>query len=206
MIDFWKRNRSLTSSFRQFLSVMFQLIKQPSSMGLAISYPAAQPMKSFSKYFLAIVSTLAINVPIAFADTVTVIEGSNSSTSEMVRPGNYTYGNDISQYDPRYKNPNIVPYRLSPTPQESPYFTYPQTNTRPYSTTEPRQPQQTMGLTYTSQGGLDHFSMYMDWGNIATQQNQPQVALNWYQKALAMRPTDKNVIRAIQSLQTSTRK
>lgn len=44
--------------------------------------------------------------------------------------------------------------------------------------------------------------MYMDWGNIALQQNQPQVALNWYQKALAMRPSDKTALRAIQSLQT----
>ncbi len=168
-------------------------------------------MKSFNKYFLAVVSTLAINIPIASADTITVIEGPNNfssgSTSEMVRPGNYTYGNGGSEYHPSYSNPNIVPYRLSPTPQESPYFTYPQTNTRPYFTTEPRrQPLQTMGLTYTSEGGLDHFSMYMEWGNIAIQQNQPQVALNWYQKALAMRPSDKNAIRAIQSLQTSPRK
>ena len=63
-----------------------------------------------------------------------------------------------------------------------------------------------MGLTYNSQGGIDHFSMYMEWGNVAIQQKQPQVAMNWYQKALAIRPNDKNAIRAIQSLQTSTRK
>ena len=188
---------------------MFQLIKQPSSLGLDISYSASQPMKSFNKYFLTIVSTLALNIPIASADTITVIEGRNNfpngSTSQMVRPRNYTYGSR-SEYHPSYSNPNTVPYRLSPTPQGSPYFTYPQTHTRPYFTTEPRQPRQTMGLTYTSEGGLDHFSMYMEWGNIAIQQNQPQVALNWYQKALAMRPSDKNAIRAIQSLQTSARK
>ncbi len=170
-----------------------------------------QPFKKFPHfYFIAsILSTLALNVPIASANT-TIIRThnpfSNSSSSGMVGPRNYTYGGGGSPYPYRWMNPNIVPYRLSPTPQGSPYFTYPQTNTRPYFTTEPRQPRQTMGLTYTSEGGLDHFSMYMEWGNIAIQQNQPQVALNWYQKALAMRPTDKNVIRAIQSLQTSTRK
>ena len=171
-------------------------------------------MKFFKKlphfYFMAsLLSTLTLNVPIASADTVTVIEGQNNfpngSTSEMARPGNYTYGDGGYQYHPRYTNPNIVPYRLSPTPQGSPYFSYPPTNF-PSRTTEYRQPQRTMGLTYTSEGGIDHFSMYMEWGNIAIQQNQPQVALNWYQKALAMRPTDKNAIRAIQSLQTSTRK
>ena len=161
-------------------------------------------------YFIAsVLSILAINVPIASADTITVIEGPNNfpdgSTSEMVRPRNYTYGDGGYQYDPRYTNPNIVPYRLSPTPEGSPYFTYPQTNS-PSSTTEYRQPQKTMGLTYTSEGGIDHFSMYMEWGNAAIQQKQPQVAMNWYQKALAIRPNDKNAIRAIQSLQTSTRK
>ena len=159
-------------------------------------------------YFIAsVLSTLTTSVPIAFADTVTVETynpSSNSSTSEMVRPQNYTYGGG-SPYDPRYSNPNTVPYRLSPTPEGSPYFFHPRINS-PSSTTEYRQPQKTMGLTYTSEGGIDHFSMYMDWGNIAIQQNQPQVAMNWYQKAFAMRPSDKNAIRAIQSLQTSTRK
>ena len=190
---------------------MFQLIKQPSSLCLDISYQASQPMKSFNKYFLAIVSTLAINIPIASADTITVIEGPNSfpngSTSEMVRPTNYTYGNGGSEYHPRYSNPNTVPYRLSPTPEGSPYFLYPKAYSSPYSPTKKTsQPQPTMGLTYTTQGAIDHFSMYMEWGNIAIQQKQPQVALSWYQKALAIRPSDKNAIRAIQSMQTSTQK
>jgi len=170
-----------------------------------------QPFKKFPHfYFIAsILSTLALNVPIASANTVAVRtynRSPNSSSSGMVTPQNYTYGGAGPTYPYRW-NPNIVPYRLSPTPQGSPYFSYPQTYSPSYSpTTQFRQPQKTMGLTYTSQGGIDHFSMYMEWGNIAIQQNQPQVALNWYQKALAMRPTDKNVIRAIQSLQTSTRK
>jgi hypothetical protein len=158
---------------------------------------------------ISLLSTLAI-APIASAESVTVIESNNfpnGSTSEMVRPGNYTYGNGGSEYHPRYSPRNVVPYRLSPTPEGSPYFSYPKTNSSaPSPTAEYRQPSSTMGLTYTSQGGIDYFSMYMDWGNIALQQNQPQVALNWYQKALAMRPTDKNALRAIQSLQTPTRK
>ena len=170
-------------------------------------------MKPFKKlpyfYFIAsVLSPLAISVPIASADTVTVETynpSSNSSTSEMLRPQNYTYGGGGSPYDPRYSNPNTVPYRLSPTPEGSPYFSHPRINS-PSSTTEYRQSQKTMGLTYTSEGGIDHFSMYMEWGNIAIQQNQPQVAMNWYQKAYAMRPNDKNAIRAIQSLQTPIRK
>lgn len=173
-------------------------------------------MKPFKKlpyfYFIAsVLSTLAINVPIASANTAIVRTKNssfNSSSSEMVRPRNYTYGGAGSTYPyRRMMNPNIVPYRLSPTPEESPYFLYPKAYSSPYSPTKKTsQPQPTMGLTYTSQGGIDHFSMYMEWGNIAIQQKQPQVALNWYQKALAIRPSDKNAIRAIQSMQTSTRK
>ncbi len=169
-------------------------------------------MKPFHKLawphlsLISLLSTLAI-APIASAESITVIETHNNfpngSTSEMVRPSNYTYGSGGSNYHPRYSPPNVVPYRLSPTPEGSPYFSYPKTNSSaPSRTTESRQPSSTMGLTYTSQGGIDYFSMYMDWGNIAIQQNQPQVALNWYQKALTMRPSDKNALRAIQSLQT----
>ncbi len=173
-------------------------------------------MKPFHKLawshlsLISLLSTLVI-APIASAESITVIETHNNfpngSTSEMVRPSNYTYGGGGSNYHPYYSKPNVVPYRLSPTPEGSPYFSYPKTNSSaPSPTTEPRQPSSTMGLTYTSQGGIDYFSMYMDWGNIAIQQNQPQVALNWYQKALTMRPSDKNALRAIQSLQPTTRK
>ena len=138
-------------------------------------------MKPFKKlhhfYFIAsVLSTLATSVPIASADTITVVETHNNfpngSTSEMVRPRNYTYGYTGPTY-PYRRNPNIVPYRLSPTPQGSQYFSYPQTNS-PSPKTRYRQPQRTMGLTYTSEGGIDHFSMYIEWGNIAIQQNQPQ--------------------------------
>jgi hypothetical protein len=172
-------------------------------------------MKPFKKlphfYFMAsLLSTLAINVPIASANTTTVRTynpSSNSSSSGMVSPRNYTYGGAGSTYPNRWTNPNIVPYRLSPTPEGSPYFFYPQTYSPIYSPKDKfSQPHKTMGLSYTSEGGIDYFSMYMEWGNIAIQQTQPQVALNWYQKALAIRPSDKNAIRAIQSLQTSTRK
>jgi hypothetical protein len=173
-------------------------------------------MKHFKKlphfYFIAsVLSILAINVPIASANTTIVRTNNpsfNSSSSGMVSPRNYTYGGAGSTYYPyRWVNPNIVPYRLSPTPEGSPYFLYPQAYSSPYSPAKKlSQPKQTMGLTYNSQGGIDHFSMYMEWGNVAIQQKQPQVALNWYQKALAIRPSDKNAIRAIQSLQTSTRK
>jgi hypothetical protein len=171
-----------------------------------------QPFKKFPHfYFIAsILSTLALNVPIASANTTSVEtynRSPNSSSSGMVSPQNYTYGGTGSTYPYHWTNSNIVPYRLSPTPEGSPYFSYPQTYFPSYSpATKFSQPQKTMGLTYTSQGAIDHFSMYMEWGNIAIQQNQPQVALNWYQKALAMRPRDQNAIRAIQSLQTSTRK
>ena len=183
-------------------------------MSVELSYPAIQLMKPFKKlpciYFIAsALSTLATSVPIASADTLTVRSYSrspNSSSSGMVRPQNYTHGGVGPAYPYRW-NLNVVPYRLSPTPGSSPYFSYSQNNF-PLSSpiTKSRQPQKTMGLTYTSEGGLDHFSMYMEWGNIAIQQNQPQVALSWYQKALVMRPSDKNAIRSIQSLQTSTQK
>jgi hypothetical protein len=58
-------------------------------------------MKPFKKlhhfYFIAsVLSTLATSVPIASADTITVVETHNNfpngSTSEMVRPRNHTYG------------------------------------------------------------------------------------------------------------------
>jgi hypothetical protein len=185
-------------------------------MSLELPYPAIHPMKPFKKlphfYFIAsALSILTINVPIASANTTIVRTNNpsfNSSSSGMVGPRSYTYGGAGSTYYPyRWVNPNIVPYRLSPTPEGSPYFSYPRTNSPSYfPTTKFRQPQKTMGLTYTSEGGIDHFSMYMEWGNAAIQQKQPQVAMNWYQKALAIRPNDKNAIRAIQSLQTSTRK
>jgi hypothetical protein len=169
------------------------------------------PAQLLTYLTLSVLSALTLNSPIASAESITVIEGPNNfpngSTSEMVRPSNYTYGGGGSQYHPRYSPPNTVPYRLSPTPEGSPYFSYPNRNTPSYSSQQEfTPPQKTMGLTYTSQGGLDYFSMYLEWGNIAVQQNQPQVALNWYQKALAMRPNDKNLIRAIQSLQKPTRK
>lgn len=171
------------------------------------------PVQPCAYLTVSILSALILNPSIASAENITVIEGPNNfpngSTSEMVRPSNYSYGNGGSPYHPRYSPPNTVPYRLSPTPEGSPYFSYPKTFYPPTSyfpSAEPRQTQPTMGLTYTSQGGLDYFSMYMEWGNIAVQQNQPQVALNWYQKALAMRPTDKNLLRTIQSLQTPARK
>lgn len=171
-------------------------------------------MKPFRKlpyfYFIAsVLSTLATSVPIASADTVTVRSYShspNSSSLGMVRPQNYISGRVGPTYPYRW-NPNVVPYRLSPTPGNSPYFYYPQNNfPSSFPTMKYHQPQKTMGLTYTGEGGLDHFSMYMEWGNIAIQQNQPHVALSWYQKALVMRPSDKNTIRAVQSLQASTRK
>ena len=171
-------------------------------------------MKPFRKlphlYFIAsVLSTLATSVPIAGANTVTVMSYSrshSSSSSGMVRPQNYIYGGVGPIYPYRW-NQNVVPYRLSPTPGSSPYFSYSQNNfPSSFPATQHRQTQKTMGLTYTSEGGLDHFSMYLEWGNIAIQQNQPQVALNWYQKALVMRPSDKNVIRVIQSLQAFTQK
>ena len=179
-------------------------------MNLELSSLAIQLMKPCKKrscvYFIAsVLSTLATSVPIASADTVTVYKNSPNSSSEMVSPQNYTYGGGGSTYHPYYSEPNTVPYRLSPIPESSPYFSYPQNNS-PSSTTEYRQPQRTMGLIYTREGGIDHFSMYMEWGNIAIQQNQPQVALRWYQKALVMRSSDKNAIRAIQALQIPTLK
>jgi hypothetical protein len=173
--------------------------------------------QSYPYLIVSILSALTLNTPIASAENITVIEGPNNfpngSTSEMVRPSNYSYGNGRSSYHPRYSPRNTVPYRLSPTAEGSPYFSYPRTFTPQTFTPrtaspspEPRQTQPTMGLTYTSQGGLDYFSMYLEWGNIAAQQKQPQVALSWYQKALAMRPADKNLLRTIQSLQTPARK
>lgn len=98
--------------------------------------------------------------------------------------------------------PNVVPYRHSPLPNA--YFSFPDSET-PQSAinTQPRNAtSRTMGLTYTGQGSLDYFQMYMDWGAAAVQQRQPQMALGWYEKAWRLRSNSPEATRAIQTLKS----
>lgn len=96
--------------------------------------------------------------------------------------------------------PSVVPYRKSPLPNS--YFSFPNSQVpRSRGHAPPRKATpQTMGLTYTGQGAIDHFQMYMDWGAAAVQQQQPQMALGWYEKAWRLRSNSSEAARAIQSL------
>ena len=56
-----------------------------------------------------------------------------------------------------------------------------------------------MGLAYSAQGNVDFYQMYMDWGTKSVQQQQYKTALNWFNKALAIRPSSSETMQAIQS-------
>ena len=56
-----------------------------------------------------------------------------------------------------------------------------------------------MGLAYNAQGNVDLYQMYMDWGTKSVQQQQYKTALNWFNKALAIRPSSSETMQAIQS-------
>ncbi|MBW4421207.1 MAG: hypothetical protein KME13_18560 [Myxacorys californica WJT36-NPBG1] len=56
-----------------------------------------------------------------------------------------------------------------------------------------------MGLAYTPEGNVDLYLMYMDWGNEALSQYQYQTALNWFKKALAIRPSSVEAVKAVQT-------
>ncbi len=98
--------------------------------------------------------------------------------------------------------PNVVPYRHSPLPNS--YFSFPNSQIPRSAVYAPLRnaTSKTMGLTYTGQGTLDHFQMYMDWGAAAVQQSQPQMALGWYEKAWKLRSNSSEAARAIQSLRS----
>ena len=102
--------------------------------------------------------------------------------------------------------PNVVPYRHSPLPNS--YFSFPGPKTPQSAThTLPRNAtSKTMGLTYTGQGTLDYFQMYMDWGAAAVQQSQPQMALGWYEKAWRLRSNSSEAAKAVQSLRSQLTK
>ena len=151
---------------------------------------------------LAIVPKVAIAQNITTHVTnVTPYESSNSFPTTVT-----SGGPSIVNLGGQLFFPNVVPYRHSPLPNS--YFSFPGPKTPQSAThTLPRNAtSKTMGLTYTGQGTLDYFQMYMDWGAAAVQQSQPQMALGWYEKAWRLRSNSSEAAKAVQSLRSQLTK
>jgi hypothetical protein len=130
--------------------------------------------------------------------------GSGYSSPYSTSPYTYTpyFNSPNPQYNPLYpyaSGPSRIPsYGGSPNQQVHPNDFQSQVNPRDVENGG-------MGLAYTSEGSVDTFRMYMQWGYTFSKSGQYKDALSWFQKARKLSPQNQEAITAVKTMETRLR-